>query len=158
MNSIIAQIQSILLSQGKTLSTAESCTSGRIAATLTTVSGASGYFQGGLVAYQDHIKVQELGVDPLAIEQYDVVSQQVVEQMVVGACRMFHTDYALASTGYADQGNNRVPGGTIWIGFGTPEDVHSVCLHLSGTRDDNTQAAVDGVLEYFVEYLMDTLS
>lgn len=154
MNNICPQIQSILLSQSKTLSTAESCTSGRIAATLTTVSGASGYFQGGLVAYQDHIKVQQLGVDPLAIEQYDVVSQQVVEQMVVGACRMFHTDYALASTGYADKGNDRVPGGTIWIGFGTPEDVHSICLHLSGSREENTQTAVDAVLEEFLNYLL----
>lgn len=151
MNTIAQQIQSILLSQGKTLATAESCTGGLIAAALTSVPGASGYFQGGLIAYQDHIKVQELGVNPEDIAQHDVVSQQVVEQMVTGVCRKFHTDYAIASTGYADQGNERIVGGTIWIGFGSMTDVHSVCLHLSGTREQNTHSAVTAALTHFLE-------
>lgn len=149
MHEIAKRIRTVLVSQNKTLSTAESCTSGRIAAALTTVSGASNYFQGGIVAYQDHVKIEELGVESDTIKDYDVVSKQVVEQMVVGACRKFHTDYALASTGYADKGNDRVPDGTIWIGWGSESDIHSVCLQLSGTREENTQCAVESILREF---------
>lgn len=153
MNQMAAEIQAMMLSRGLTLSTAESCTSGRIAAAITTVSGASGYFQGGLVAYQDHIKVQQLGVSAEDIEQHDVVSREVVEQMVKGACRLFNTDCAMASTGYAGDGNDRIPAGTIWIGWGTAVDVHSMCLRLDSSRDENTKMAVEYVLRYFKEYL-----
>ena len=85
-----------------TVSTAESCTGGRIASAITARSGASRYFMGGLVAYQNEVKEQMLGVPAEMIERYGVVSRQVAEEMVKGACRLFHTDYALASTGYAE--------------------------------------------------------
>ena len=150
---IAAEIKQIMVEGGKTLSTAESCTSGRIAAQLTCISGASGYFQGGLVAYQDHIKVEQLGVNAEDIMRYDVVSRPVVEQMVAGACRLFRTDFALASTGYAGDGANGIPSGTIWIAWGGPTDVHSRCLMLHGTREENTQDAVDAVLLSFRAYL-----
>ena len=80
-----------MVSRQLTLSVAESCTSGLIAAALTSVDGASAYFQGGLVAYQDWMKQTYLNVDGAAIQQYDVVSRQVVEQMVEGACQQFHS-------------------------------------------------------------------
>lgn len=143
-----------LLQRGETLATAESCTSGRVAATLTTLSGASGYFQGGLVAYQDRLKTAFLGVEEETITEHDVVSQPVVEQMVKGACRLFSTTYALASTGYADQGSERVPGGTIWLAWGRADDVHSRVLHLSKTREENTDTAVRVLLHEFSKYLL----
>lgn len=146
-------IKELLVERGKTLSTAESCTSGRIAARLTRISGASGYFQGGLVAYQDHLKIQHLGVKARDIEHNDVVSQPVVEQMVRGACQMFHTDYALASTGYAGDGANGIPAGTIWIAWGSATDVHSRCLSTDNGREANTENAVAQVLREFAEYL-----
>lgn len=147
------QIQEILIRHGKTLATAESCTSGRIAAEITKVSGSSGYFQGGLVAYQDRLKEEFLGVKAEDIEQHDVVSQPVVEQMVRGACSMFGTDFAIASTGYAGEGNERIPSGTIWIGWGSPTDVHSKCLTLNNDRDANTQKAVEEALSSFLSYI-----
>lgn len=146
-------IKERLTKQGRTLSTAESCTSGRIAACLTRISGASNYFQGGLIAYQNHLKTKFLDVEPEDIERYDVVSQPVVEQMVRGACQFFHTDYALASTGYAGDGANGIPAGTIWIAWGTATDVHSRCLTTDNGREANTQNAVAQVLREFVEYL-----
>lgn len=146
-------IKELLVERGKTLCTAESCTSGRIAAQLTRISGASGYFHGGLVAYQDHLKVQHLGVREEDIRKHDVVSQVVVEQMVRGACRMFHTDYALASTGYAGDGANGIPAGTIWIAWGTASEVHSRCLSTDNGREANTVNAVAQVLREFSEYL-----
>lgn len=154
MNNDAARIKEILVSRGETLATAESCTSGRIAAELTKVPGASGYFQGGLVAYQDRVKTEFLGVPAEVIAECDVVSREVVEQMVSGACRMLGTDYAIASTGYADRdGSERVAGGTIWIAWGREEDVHSKCLTTNIDRETNTQNAVDEALAYFCHYL-----
>lgn len=149
------QILTMMVEKGLTLSTAESCTSGRIAATLTQVSGASDYFQGGLIAYQDRLKEQFLQVQEEDIMQYDVVSQQVVEQMVTGACRLFKTDYALASTGYAGTGMNGIPSGTIWIGWGSENEVFSKCLTKDKGREANTANAVKEVLVRFLDCLKD---
>ena len=136
-----------------TLSVAESCTSGQIAAALSSVDGASAYFQGGLVAYQDWVKQSFLGVEADAIRQFNVVSRQVVEQMVEGACHSFHTSMAIASTGYAGAGSNGIPSGTIWIGWGRPGDLHSQMLLLHGSRNDNTAWATASALRAFCAYL-----
>lgn len=150
---ICTEILRLMVSQGKTVSTAESCTSGRIAASLTQISGASDYFQGGIVCYQDELKVRFLNVSPGDIKTYDVVSQPVVEQMVRGACHLFHTDYALASTGYAGGGMNGIPDGTIWIGWGTQDDVHSKKICINQGREWNTENAVETVLQDFLSML-----
>lgn len=142
-----------MLSRRLTLSTAESCTGGGMAAALTSVSGSSGYFQGGLVAYQNRLKEQFLGVSEADIQQYDVVSQPVVEQMVRGACALFHTHCALASTGYAGGGNGIIPQGTIWIAWGTASEVHSLCLHGDAGREANTAHAVAEALSHFLLWL-----
>lgn len=150
---ICTEILRLMVSQGKTVSTAESCTSGRIAASLTQISGASDYFQGGIVCYQDELKVRFLNVSPEDIKTYDVVSQPVVEQMVRGACHFFHTDYALASTGYAGGGMNGIPDGTIWIGWGTQNDVHTKKICINQGREWNTENAVETVLQDFLSML-----
>ena len=134
-----------------TLSTAESCTGGRIAAAITAHSGASRYFQGGLVAYQNEVKEQLLGVPSEMIDRYGVVSRQVAEQMVKGACALFHTDYALASTGYAEpwQGHDV----EIWVAWGSADDVHSLCLTEDFGRVKNVELATQCVLDEFNKYL-----
>lgn len=136
-----------------TLSVAESCTGGRVAASLTSISGASEYFQGGLVAYQNRLKEEFLGVAESVICEYDVVSQPVVEQMVKGACAMFHTDCAIASTGYAGDGNGHIPAGTIWLAWGTTSDVHSLCLKHDDGREENTARATRVALSRFLSWL-----
>lgn len=150
---ICTEILRLMVERGKTVSTAESCTSGRIAASLTQISGASDYFQGGIVCYQDELKVRFLNVSPEDIQTYDVVSQPVVEQMVRGACELFHTDYALASTGYAGGGMNGIPDGTIWIAWGTKDDVHSLLLATDLGREQNTENATLQALSSFLNYI-----
>jgi nicotinamide-nucleotide amidase len=135
------RLRKLMMEQGKTVATAESCTSGRIASTLTSVSGASDYFLGGLVAYQDEVKIAHLGVSAEMIAEHDVVSREVVEQMVKGACRFFGSDYALASTGYAGGGTETIPSGTIWIGWGSEKEVHSMKLSEDRGREENTSIA-----------------
>ena len=150
---ICTEILRSMVKSGKTLSTAESCTSGRIAASLTQISGASDYFQGGIVCYQNELKERFLNVSPDVIKTYDVVSKPVVEQMVRGACRLFRTDYALASTGYAGGGMNGIPDGTIWIGWGSEDDVHTLCLQTDLGRERNTENATYKILSSFLNYL-----
>lgn len=134
-----------------TLSTAESCTGGRIAAAITAHSGASNYFLGGLVAYQNEVKEQQLGVPHEMIETYGVVSRQVAEQMVRGACRLFHSDYALASTGYAEAWEGHDV--EIWVAWGSASDVHSLCLREDFGRVKNVELATECVLDEFDKYL-----
>ena len=134
-----------------TLSTAESCTGGRIAATITAHSGASNYFRGGLVAYQNDVKEEMLGVPHEMIATYGVVSRQVAEQMVKGACRLFHSDYALASTGYAEAWEGHDV--EIWVAWGSEHDVHSICLTEDFGRVKNVELATQCVLDEFNKYL-----
>lgn len=134
-----------------TVSTAESCTGGRIAASFTAQSGASRYYQGGVVAYQNEVKEQLLGVPKEMIDTFGVVSRQVAEQMVKGACRLFGTEYALASTGYAEpwQGHEV----EIWVAWGSADDVHTMCLREDFGRLKNVEIATQCVMEEFNKYL-----
>ena len=135
----------IMLQHKLSLSTAESCTGGRIASRFTAISGASKYYFGGLVAYQSELKTHYLGVDQELIDKYDVVSEQVVVKMGEGACKMFNSDYAVATTGYAGPtgGTESIPVGTIWIAAGNKDNTLTKCLHFDGSREDNLNATVD---------------
>lgn len=134
-----------------TVSTAESCTGGRIAAAITAQSGASRYFEGGIVAYQNGVKERMLGVPAEMIAQYGVVSREVAERMVKGACRLFQTDYALASTGYAEAWEGHEV--EIWVAWGSENDVHSMCLREDFGRVKNVEIATKCVMEEFEKYL-----
>ncbi len=134
-----------------TVSTAESCTGGRIAAAITAESGASRYFEGGVVAYQNEVKERMLGVPAEMIEKYGVVSREVAEEMVKGACRLFHTDYALASTGYAEAWEGHEV--EIWVAWGSEQDVHSLCLREDFGRVKNVEIATQCVMDEFKKFL-----
>lgn len=112
-----AVVGQALKNHGLTLSTAESCTGGRIAHLLTSIPGSSAYFTGSVVAYDNRIKVEALGVDPASLETEGAVSQTVVEQMAAGIRQRFGTDLALAVSGIAgpDGGSPEKPVGTVWI-------------------------------------------
>lgn len=120
---------------------------------LTSVTGASDYFQGSMVAYQDALKIKFLGVDASTIKEHDVVSREVVEQMVRGAIRLFGTDYAIASTGYTGGGANGIPAGTVWLGWGSEDDVHTLCLTGDNGREANTARAAQVAIEEFLKYI-----
>ena len=150
---IAESIRSWMVSHKQTLSTAESCTSGRIAATLTSVSGSSDYYQGGLVVYQNWMKQRYLDVDPETIREHDVVSEEVVRQMVMGCLRQFGTDWAICSTGYTDGGSDKVASGTIWIGYGQTDDIRTCCINSIGTREENTALAARTAVEMLCDMI-----
>ena len=105
-----------------TLSVAESCTGGKIAELITSVSGASAYFQGGIVAYSNQIKVDLLKVNSEIIEAFSVVSAAVAKEMALNCKAIFNTDFAIATTGNAGptKGNNENEEGTEIIAIVIP--------------------------------------
>lgn len=102
---------------GLTLSTAESCTGGLIASKISSVPGASDYFKGALVAYDNQIKEQVLGVDSKVIETQGAVSEQVVDAMSKSVAKLMNTDLSVAVSGIAGPSGGTVdkPVGTVWI-------------------------------------------
>ena len=98
------EINEMMWRNHKTLATAESCTAGRVASVITAVPGSSNYYKGGLVCYADEIKIQLLKVDADIIAEKTPVCEEVVRQMVIGANELFHTDYAVAISGFAGPG------------------------------------------------------
>lgn len=107
----------MLLDQKLTVATAESCTGGNIARLITSVPGSSAYFNGSIVAYNNRIKSEVLGVKADTIERHGAVSREVVEQMAEGVCRLLGTHTAMATSGIAgpDGGTEEKPVGTTWI-------------------------------------------
>ncbi len=97
------EIKPLLLRRPKlTLAVAESLTGGQVQARLTSVSGSSGYFLGGVTAYSLDQKVRLLGVNREHAKKVDCVSQRVAVEMAAGACQLFGADLAVATTGYAE--------------------------------------------------------
>lgn len=107
----------LLSEKGKTLCTAESCTGGNIAHMITSVAGSSKYFMGSVVAYDNRIKTDLLGINIKLIEEEGAVSEKVVKAMAENSRKIFGTDYSVATSGIAgpDGGSEQKPVGTIWM-------------------------------------------
>jgi PncC family amidohydrolase len=84
-----------------TISTAESCTGGLIAKTLTDISGSSNYFFGGIVAYANNVKIKELFVSKNTLKKFGAISKQTAIEMGKGCIKKFRTDFAISTTGIA---------------------------------------------------------
>jgi len=108
-----------------TVATAESCTGGKVASLITSVSGSSEYYKGSVVSYCNEVKADVLGVSRADLEKYGAVSSTVAEQMASGVRRLLKTDYAVATTGIAGPtgGSDEKPVGTVWIAVATPTKV-----------------------------------
>lgn len=149
------EILYILYESGKKLATAESCTSGRVAETITAMPGASAYFNGGIVAYSNEIKIGVLGVDEGVIAEKTAVCEEVAVQMVKGACKTMNADYAIATTGIAGPGGGtlEIPVGTIWVACGTKENVRTLMISENDGRDINVARATNKALQLFLDLL-----
>lgn len=143
-----------LYESGKTVATAESCTSGRIGEVITSVPGASAYYKGGTICYSDEAKAKVLGIDPQLIEEKNAVSEDVAKEMVKGILNLLGTDFAIATTGFAGPGADAgIPVGTIWIACGTADDIRTLKLEDDNGREANLRNATNKALRFFVDYL-----
>ena len=115
----------LLTQQNLTISTAESCTGGKIAQTLTSVPGSSKYFKGSVVSYSKEVKIDLLNVSENTIEKFSVVSAQVAEEMAVGVKKIMKTDYSIGITGNAGptKEDTEKEIGTVFIALSTPKEV-----------------------------------
>lgn len=154
---ISKEINEVLWRTGKTISCAESCTSGRIASAITATSGASAYFQGSIVTYTEKQKIAHLGVDAQLIEQKTAVCEEVVKQMVIGANKLFGSDYSVAVSGFAGPGGpdpkTGIRVGTIWIAAGNADNLVTLQLTEDDGRERNIQRATAAALHTLLEIL-----
>lgn len=115
----------MLSERNLSLSTAESCTGGKIAEMIASVPGASNYFKGSIVAYATDVKINVLGVSESVINEYSVVSAEVAKAMVLNVKTLLKTDYAIATTGNAGpaKGEATAEVGTVFIALATPNEI-----------------------------------
>lgn len=134
--SIVGRIAAILNQKNQTLSLAESCTGGAIVQQITAEAGASSFFMGCIVPYKTELKTRILSVPASLIEEHSVVSIEVSESMATNCCKLFNTDYAIATTGIAGptkgDGNDDV--GTVCIAIATPEGIISEKFSFGNDR------------------------
>ena len=146
-----------LKARNQTIATAESCTGGRLAAALNAQSGASAYYMGSVVAYDNTIKEQVLGVKHDTLEKYGAVSEQTVREMAEGVRALMNTDYAIATSGIAGPtgGTPEKPVGTVWIAWATPKGTTAECYHfgVAREREQITQRAVTAALVGLIKSL-----
>ena len=144
-----------LLEENLTITTAESCTGGLIAATIVNVSGASGCFNEGYITYANEAKVRLLGVSEESIRSFGVVSDKVVAEMAEGALNRADADIAIAVSGIAGPlgGSPEKPVGTVYIGICLKDKVDksltktSYKFHFEGDRSEIRDKTVKEALK-----------
>ena len=147
----------LLKERQQTIATAESCTGGRLAAVLNAQSGSSAYYMGSVVAYDNRIKEQVLGVAHDTLLEWGAVSEQTVREMAEGVRALMNTDYAIATSGIAGPtgGTAEKPVGTVWIAWAMPEGTIAKCFHfgVAREREQITQRAVTAALVELIKTL-----
>ena len=151
-----ATVGKLLVRKGLTLSTAESCTGGAIAAALTAVPGASAYFRGGAVTYATELKTGLLGVPASVIASESVVSAAVASAMAEGARRNLQSDLAVATTGNAgpDKGDSDAPVGTVYIAVSGPSGTRVEKFNMGNHRERVVRKSVHKALEMVREEIL----
>ncbi|AWV07731.1 CinA family protein [Marilutibacter maris] len=154
LRQLAEQVAQTAIAQHHRLVSAESCTGGWIAKSLTDVSGASDWFECGMTAYSYEAKQALLGVQPHTLEEHGAVSRETVMEMVSGALVHSGATAAVAVTGIAGPtgGTEDKPVGTVWIAWkrrgGYPT---AVVFHFDGDRDairrQTVAAALHGMIE-----------
>ncbi len=152
---ISRDISQLLWEREETVSTAESCTGGRIAEAIMAIPGASKYFKGGIICYVDEVKKNLLGVSQQLLEEKTAVCEEVAIELVKGACRALNTTYAVAATGIAGPtgGTKDIPVGTIWLACGTTDEVITCMVEEDHGRDINLAIATNRAMQMFLDYL-----
>jgi nicotinamide-nucleotide amidase len=125
-------LHDVLFQKKLTVSTAESCTGGELARLITSVSGSSNYFIGGIVPYQTENKIDILGVDKNLIEKFTVVSEEVAAKMAEKCQKLFKTDIAISTTGVAgpNKGEDANDIGTVFYSIRIKDKTENFKLFL----------------------------
>lgn len=133
-----ARLATAATGPGLKIATAESCTGGLVAKTITDLPGSSAWYLGGVVAYANEVKVRHLAVDSDVLQIHGAVSRRVALQMARGVLRRFSADVAVAVTGIAGPGGGTPakPVGTVWLAVALANGTATArCCRFSGDRE-----------------------
>lgn len=138
---------------GKRLATAESLTGGGIGQAITSVSGASAVYAGGVISYTNEVKHGVLGVPMELLDALGAVSGPVAKAMAQGARNLLKADVAVSVTGLAGPGGDEYgnPVGTVFIGYADARNVLAREYHFQGTRDQVREQTIIAALELVLE-------
>jgi nicotinamide-nucleotide amidase len=154
-NNIFEYLKEQLDSKNKKITFAESCTGGLIASYLTKISGSSKVFDGSVVSYANEIKSKWLGVDEVVLEKFGAVSEETVQQMLLGILEISDSDYAIAVSGIAGPtgGTPTKPVGTVFIGVSDKNGKFVVeRLQLTGSREEIQYKTMMNAIRIFINF------
>lgn len=152
---LAARLGGLLRARGWRMSTAESCTGGLMASTLTDVPGSSEWFEGGVVAYDNRVKARLLGVPEAVLARHGAVSRECVEAMAGGLCALMRVPVGIAVSGIAGPGGGSAekPVGTVWMAWKVDGRIWSRMFCLDGERVDIKRRSVRAGLEELAAFL-----
>ncbi|HEC81854.1 MAG TPA: CinA family protein [Thermoplasmatales archaeon] len=145
----------MLKEKGFTVATAESCTGGLVAHTLTNVSGSSAYFDSGVVSYSNRAKMELLGVSSEVLEKHGAVSEETARAMAEGVRLKSGVDVGVSTTGIAGPtgGTREKPVGLVYIGVSTRDETVVKRFLFKGDRLSNKENACEAALRMLFEVL-----
>ena len=146
----------LLIKKKYTMTTAESCTGGMIAARMVNAPGVSAVLKSGFITYANEAKEELLGVSHDTLEKFGAVSRETAEEMAEGAAKAAHTDAAVAVTGIAgpDGGTKEKPVGLVYIGVNVRGNVEVREYHFSGSRQKIRESVTAAALTFLREKLL----
>lgn len=146
----------LLMKKKYTMTTAESCTGGMIAARMVNAPGVSAVLKSGFITYANEAKEELLGVSHDTLEKFGAVSRETAEEMAEGAAKAAHTDAAVAVTGIAgpDGGTKEKPVGLVYIGVNVRGNVEVREYHFSGSRQKIRESVTAAALTFLREKLL----
>lgn len=153
---VLNRVSNLLKEKHLTVATAESCTGGLIAHSLTNISGSSDYFDRGVVSYSNNAKTELLGVSEEMLKKYGAVSEQVAKAMAEGVRTKSNVDIGISTTGIAGPtgGTKEKPVGLVYIAVSTTKNTIVKKFQFTGNRLQNKESTCNAALQM----LLDTLN
>lgn len=150
------EVGELLRKTGLTVAVAESCTGGLIGHLFTSVSGSSACFAGGIIAYSDRVKIEQLGIEAAVLHENGAVSEPVARGMAAGVMREFETDIGIGTTGIAgpEGGTPEKPVGLVHIAVAGRSGTVSDRVVFEGDRSTIKQEAAHRALKMLRDYLV----
>lgn len=147
------QLANELVRRGLTLATAESCTGGGLSRLLTTIPGASAFFIGGIIAYQNNVKKDFLGVPEQTLAYHGAVSSSTAIAMAEGCRDRFNTDIAVSITGIAGPGGGsaKKPVGLVFLAVAVDQHTRVAEHNFPGNREQVREAAISAAMDLILE-------
>lgn len=135
------------------LTTAESCTGGKLASALCAAEDTPKFYGAGFVTFTDQAKMKLLGVSQQSLEQYSAVSEKVAAEMATGAIERADADVSIAITGYGG-GEDGTPAGTVWFAWHIKGQTYTAVMHFAGDCETAFALAVKFALAQLLQLLL----